>query len=138
MSHSRNPSATSCLSFASFISEPISELNEASNWRMLMDQITDSSALPPTSEDSSIIPHSKEDQNETNEDDAKDEAAKDDLKSFCSPVNQTDDLKPFQASNDDVIEKKVPIKNIDEEDSRQRISCWLENTSQLTKHPLDM
>lgn len=28
MGHSRNPSAASCISFASFISEPISELNE--------------------------------------------------------------------------------------------------------------
>ena len=28
MTHSRNPSAASCVSFASFISEPISEMNE--------------------------------------------------------------------------------------------------------------
>ncbi|CAK8696086.1 selenocysteine insertion sequence-binding protein 2-like isoform X2 [Clavelina lepadiformis] len=48
MTHSRNPSAASCISFASFISEPISELNEASNWRVMMD--ADGSTLSPPPE----------------------------------------------------------------------------------------
>ncbi|XP_039256732.2 selenocysteine insertion sequence-binding protein 2-like [Styela clava] len=52
MGHSRNPSAASCVSFCSMISEPISEMNpsEGASWRNMM-EVTDEqnpvSTLPP-------------------------------------------------------------------------------------------
>nr|CAB3265946.1 selenocysteine insertion sequence-binding protein 2-like [Phallusia mammillata] len=50
MGHSRNPSAASCVSFASFISEPISEMNEGSNWRAMMDAQEEQTTLSPPPE----------------------------------------------------------------------------------------
>jgi len=51
MSHSRNPSAASCKSLQSFISEPISELNDNSNWRKLMEQINNEEDLHDNQQD---------------------------------------------------------------------------------------
>nr|XP_026689530.1 selenocysteine insertion sequence-binding protein 2-like isoform X2 [Ciona intestinalis] len=47
MTHSRNASATSHLSVTSIISEPISEMNEGSNWRVIMDAGEDGLSPPP-------------------------------------------------------------------------------------------